>query len=252
VPVYRHAVRVPASSVEEARALIAALAPAGWEETEHGEEVSLAVYGEPELAAALEPVFGAVSSQPVAPDWQYRWREFHRPVTVGPWWIGPPWESPPPGLRRVVIDPGQAFGTGAHATTRLCLELLIEQPPTSLLDLGCGSGVLAIAAGTIGFGPIVALDHDQAAVEETERNARANGVPLEARLADVCADPLPIAGLAVANLERALVPVVAGRFSGSRLIASGYPASDGVRLPGWRRAERRQAEGWAADLFERD
>src|SRR5206468_8894660 len=81
--------------------------------------------------------------------WEDRWREFHRPVRVGPLWIGPPWESAPADANAVVIDPGRAFGTGAHPTTRLCLELLLEAPRGRVLDVGCGSGVLAISAARL-------------------------------------------------------------------------------------------------------
>src|SRR5581483_8593025 len=96
----------------------------------------------------------------VADDWADRWRAFHRGVRLGPLWVGPPWEAAPAGALPVVIDPGRAFGTGAHPTTRLCLELLLEQPPGALVDVGCGSGVLAIAAAKLGHGPVVALDVD--------------------------------------------------------------------------------------------
>lgn len=248
---YRHAVRVPAAAAEEARARLAELAPAGWEEVDHGDAVTFAVYGERGLRPVLQRSFGAVSTTPVASGWQQRWRAFHRPVVVGPLWIGPPWESAPPDLRRLVIDPGRAFGTGAHATTRLCLELLLAQQPCSVADLGCGSGVLAIAAAVLGFAPVVALDADDAAVEETTRNARANGVELAVQRADVRVDPLPTAQLALANLERALLPAVAARFPGTLLIASGYLAADDVHLRGWRSVERRIAGGWVAELFER-
>ena len=89
-----------------------------------------------------------------------------------------------PGVIDLVIDPGRAFGTGAHPTTRLCLELLLELAEAergSLCDLGCGSGVLAIAAARLGFGPVTALDSDRLAVEATAANARDNGVALGAR-----------------------------------------------------------------------
>ena len=126
---------------------------------------------------------------------------FHRPVEVGPLWIGPPWERPAAGLEPVVIDPGRAFGTGAHPTTRLCVELLLELERGSVLDIGCGSGVLAIAAGKLGFGPVFAVDSDPAGVEAAMRNAEANGVELEVRLLDATAEGMPTAEIALANLD---------------------------------------------------
>ena len=79
-----------------------------------------------------------------------------------------------------MIDPGQAFGTGAHATTRLCLELLLAlEPAGPLVDLGCGSGVLAIAAAKLGWAPVLGVDHDPLAVEATRENARVNGVDVD-------------------------------------------------------------------------
>src|SRR5204863_8006533 len=116
--------------------------------------------------------------------WGDRGRDFHRRVRVGPLWVGPPWEKPPPGALAIVVDPGRAFGTGAHPTTRLCLELLLELPRGSLVDVGCGSGVLAIAGVKLGFAPVVAVDTDAEAVEATRANAQANDVGVDARLAD--------------------------------------------------------------------
>ena len=82
--------------------------------------------------------------------------------------VRPPWEPAAATALDVVIDPGQAFGTGAHATTRLCLELLLElEPGGSLLDLGCGSGVLAIVAAQLGFRPVLAVDNDPASLLAT-------------------------------------------------------------------------------------
>ncbi|HKS78772.1 MAG TPA: 50S ribosomal protein L11 methyltransferase, partial [Gaiellaceae bacterium] len=89
--------------------------------------------------------FDVVAADDVAEGWEDGWRAFHHGVRVGRLWVGPPWEEPPLDAVAVVIDPGRAFGTGAHATTRLCLELLQELEPASLLDVGCGSGVLSIA-----------------------------------------------------------------------------------------------------------
>ena len=92
--------------------------------------------GEERLWAA----FGGTRSDEVAGGWEDRWRAFHRPVRIGPLWVGPPWEEPDAGAIAVVIDPGRAFGTCSHATTRLCLELMLDLPRQSLLDVGSGRG----------------------------------------------------------------------------------------------------------------
>jgi ribosomal protein L11 methyltransferase len=170
---------------------------------------------------------------------------------VGPLWIGPPWEEPDEGAIPVTIDPGRAFGTGAHATTRLCLELLLERERGSVVDLGCGSGVLAIAAAKLGFAPVIALDYDDVALEAARGNADANAVELEVRRADVLADVIPAAVLAVANITAEAVAAVGPRVTARTLISSGYLASERPRPDGWRPTERREVEGWAADLFER-
>lgn len=211
----------------------------------------MAVYGGDDELAALAALTGDVVDQPVDGDWAERWRAFHRPVVVGRLWVGPPWEEPWEGLVPVVVDPGQAFGTGAHPTTRLCLELLLSCSPTSLVDLGCGSGVLSIAAAKLGFRPVVAVDVDAAAVRACRRNAAVNGVCVEVRCLDLRVGEPPVAELAVANLERRLIESVAPRLRASLLVASGYLEHEAVSLAGWRRIDRRTAGGWAAELFER-
>ena len=130
--------------------------------------------GELELAAYVEGEAPPRARRrvDVEPGWEERWREFHRPVRVGPFWIGPPWETPAADAVPLVIDPGRAFGTGAHATTRLCIELLSELEPGSLLDVGCGSGVVAIAAAQLGFSPVLGVDVDTAAVEAARSERR--------------------------------------------------------------------------------
>jgi ribosomal protein L11 methyltransferase len=227
-----------------------ALFPAGFEERDVGEELELAGYGEKQAATRLASALGPVAAAPVEPGWEERWKEFHRPVRVGPLWVGPPWERPDAGAVPVVIDPGRAFGTGAHATTRLCLELLLALEPASLVDLGCGSGVLGIAAAKLGFAPVAAVDLDEAAVEATRANAAANGVEVEAARADALAGPLPRADVAVANVALAVVEAVVPRLLARRLVASGYRSGDRPRICGWRIVDRREREGWAADLLE--
>jgi ribosomal protein L11 methyltransferase len=188
----------------------------------------------------------------VALGWEDAWRRFHRPVRVGPLWIGPPWEPPDVDATAIVVDPGRAFGTGAHPTTRLCLELLLELEPTSVVDVGCGSGVLAIAAAKLGFAPVVALDDDDAAVEATRANAAANAVAVDVRRADALVTPLPGVQLAVANIAREPVEQVTERFGGTLLVASGYLEPERPDPEGWTPAVRRTAEGWAADLLVRE
>jgi ribosomal protein L11 methyltransferase len=187
----------------------------------------------------------------VEDDWQDRWRQFHKPVRVGALWIGPPWETPDEGATAVVIDPGRAFGTGGHPTTQLCLELLGAEERGSVLDVGCGSGVLSIAAAKLGFDPVTAFDFDPQAVEATERNALDNGVVVDVTLADLREDALPDADLALANIAADAVEALGPRLRTARAITSGYLVSDEPRLEGYRRERRVQSGGWAADLHVR-
>lgn len=226
------------------------LFPGGFEESDPGGgKIELAAYttGSEDRLRALGPV----SATPVEGGWEDAWKRFHRPVRVGPLWVGPPWEMPDSGSIPVVIDPGRAFGTGAHATTRLCLELLVELRPSSLVDLGCGSGVLAIAAAKLGFAPVVALDSDEAAVEATRANSAANGTAIDARRADVLADRLPVADVALANIALPVVERLGERLAAGLLVSSGYLVGAEPQLPSWRLVARREADGWAGDLLTR-
>jgi ribosomal protein L11 methyltransferase len=172
-------------------------------------------------------------------------------VRIGPLWIGPPWQRPPSDAVPVVIDPGRAFGTGAHTTTQLCLELVVELEQKSLLDVGCGSGVIAIAAALLGFTPVLALDVDEAAIDAIMRNAAVNGVNIDVRRLDLVTDALPKAELAVANISLDLVRTVLARTDARLVVVSGFLERDRVELGAYLRRERRVREGWAADLLER-
>jgi ribosomal protein L11 methyltransferase len=188
--------------------------------------------------------FDVVRAEDVDDDWAERWREFHHGVQVGRFWVGPPWEA-------VVIEPGRAFGTGAHPTTRLTLELLQTLEPSSLLDIGCGSGVLSVAAAKLGFAPVHAIDVDEAAVEAAAENARRNGVEIEARLLDGLVDELPRADVALANVALDVVERLLARVPAARAVTSGYLERDCPEAPGWTPVTRATADGWAADVFER-
>jgi ribosomal protein L11 methyltransferase len=180
----------------------------------------------------------------VAEGWEDGWRAFHHGVRIGRLWVGPPWEEPPADAVAVVIDPGRAFGTGAHATTRLCLELLQELEPASLLDVGCGSGVLSVAAAKLGFAPVTAVDLDEVALETTRANAAANGADVEVRT------ELESSQLAVMNIALDVVERMLGELPVERAITSGYLERDEPRAEGWHRLERRVRDDWAADLLE--
>jgi ribosomal protein L11 methyltransferase len=173
--------------------------------------------------------------------------------------VRPPWEPPGPAALDVVIDPGQAFGTGAHATTRLCLELLLSLPAAgSFADVGCGSGVLAIVAAKLGWDPVTALDIERESVEATRLNAAANGVSVEARRFDLRAEPVPPAALVAANVLSP--PLLEWASSGRgewppRLILSGLLVTEADRVAGAFAAhglterERRVRGEWAALLL---
>ncbi len=243
--------RVASERAEEDRAVLLELVPEGFEEVLRDGELELVAYVEPDLERTLRAAFARVDGADVPDGWADAWRRFHRPVRIGALWVGPPWEPIPADALPVVIDPGRAFGTGAHPTTRLCLELLIGEQPGRLLDLGCGSGVLAIAAARLGFAPVMALDLDEHAVSAARANAEANGVEVDVRVGEVLADALPDADLALANLERDLVERMSARPLPPRLVVSGFLASDRLDFAGWRRAERRELDGWAAEALTR-
>jgi ribosomal protein L11 methyltransferase len=227
------------------------LFPAGFQEIERSDGVELVAYTDAAGEENLWEAFGGVAGSDIESGWEDGWRRFHRPIRVGRLWVGPPWEEPDRDALAVVIDPGRAFGTGAHPTTRLCLELLQELEPTSLVDAGCGSGVLTVAAAKLGFGPVTALDVEDAAVSATRANAAANGVLVEARRSDVLADDLPEAGVTTANILLEAVEALASRARSPVLVASGYLASDRPAVDGWTSRSRRELDGWAADTLVR-
>jgi ribosomal protein L11 methyltransferase len=235
----RVSTEVPLEQAEAARATMVELFPEGFEEVAKADRVELAAYTDGSGAARMWRAFGEYSWREVRDDWHERWRRFHRGVRIGALWVGPPWERPPNEALAVVIDPGRAFGTGAHESTRLCLEHLLTLDRGSLLDVGCGSGVLAIAAARLGFVPVIALDHDAAAVEVARENAAANGVAVDVRLA------------ALANISANALEAIAPRLDVGRLVTSGYLEADHLNLRAFRWVARRTEAGWAADLFQR-
>ncbi|MGN6872380.1 MAG: 50S ribosomal protein L11 methyltransferase [Solirubrobacteraceae bacterium] len=282
----RLAVRVRRHEAEIVLAELLSLAPGGVEEVDVGPEVvEYVVYGAPgELPALpdLKAVAGGalveVLTSEVPDDWDQRWRSFHKPLVLdgGRLVVRPPWEPLPAGADiDLVIDPGQAFGTGAHATTRLCLELMLGlAAPGSgsslgsgsglgeFLDLGCGSGVLAIAAARLGWAPVAAVDFDPLAVAAASSNASVNGVSVEVGRHDLRVDPVLVAPFVAANLLRPLLLTWASRLDGAsalpgRVIASGLLVGEADEIArafasvGLREADRRTSGDWAALLLAR-
>jgi ribosomal protein L11 methyltransferase len=244
----RVSVAVPAERVEQARARMLELFPEGFEEVEGLDGIELIAYTDAGGEERLWHAFGGARAEDVAADWRDRWKEFHRPVRVGQLWIGPSWHEPPNDARAVVIDPSRAFGTGAHPTTQLCIELLLELEPGSVVDLGCGSGVLAIVAAKLGFGPVIAIDADANAVSATLSNAEANDVEIDVRLVDVLADDPPSADIVLANITWPTLENLAPRLRSNQLVSSGYLPTDPESLPPFQHVRRLTRDGWAADL----
>ena len=270
----RLAVRCRAQQAEVVLAELLDLAPAGFEQVDapDGREgiVEYAIYGAqgelPDLGAVQAAVGDdvvEVDSREVPDDWAERWKRFYFPVLVaGKLYVRPPWERAAErgGVEEVVIDPGGAFGTGTHPTTRMCLELMLELPGRgSFTDLGCGSGVLSIAAAKLGFDPVLGVDADRAAVDETDRNARANYVQIEVRRMDLRSEPVPVADVVAANLTARLCQEVARGWAerderpGS-MIASGFLRAEADAIAGALAACELEEDGrvvsgdWAAIL----
>lgn len=252
------------------RAVLAHLASTGWSES-HADsgalrfelwvparQVDAAQRLREALAVAGLPL--TIAERPQEPDWQDGLRRHHQPILVGRVRIRPPWEPPLAGTLDIEIDPGMAFGTGQHATTCGCLELLQAVPAGSVLDVGCGTGVLAIAAARLGHAPITAIDNDPLAVEATLRNAAVNGVTLDVALADAAGTGLPAADTIVANITRMHVAALAEAIVGAPprgAILSGFLEEDAARAlapwlaRGFVERARVCADGWAAVRIER-
>ncbi|MFL5871473.1 MAG: 50S ribosomal protein L11 methyltransferase [Solirubrobacterales bacterium] len=223
----RLAVRCRPELAERVLADLLELAPGGVEEERGTDWVEYAIYGPPgevpdlpDLEAAAGDGLVEIVTTSIPDDWADRWRDFHRPVVIGNGRlvVRPSWKpAGEQGAIDVVIDPGQAFGTGAHATTTLCLEFLLELADAGaatgpLTDLGTGSGVLAIAAAKLGWSPVSGYDSQAAAIEAAAANAGANEVEIEFERLNLREQPTPTAPTVVANLTAPLLRIVAERF----------------------------------------
>lgn len=172
-------------------------------------------------------------------DWLRKWKENFHPLPVGTrFLVSPTWEPAPRDSERLIvrIDPGRAFGTGHHETTRLCLQWLEDSgfslgtTPVTLLDVGTGSGILAIGAALLGFKEITAVDNDPEAVETAKENALLNG--LEHRIQILCQTPSEVEGqfdAVISNIESGPLIRMAGAIA-SKVRAGGRLALSGILL----------------------
>lgn len=247
-------VEVPAESAEAVANYLVELGSPGLASEEGAERIALVAYFEHDgpledlrrylAELALAPEAAIATRWITDANWAENWKQHFTPIAVGRrLYVCPPWSAtPPPGRVAVVIDPGMAFGTGHHATTRGCLELLERHVPaacSAALDVGTGSGVLAIALARLGVPRVIAVDTDAcaraAAAENITRNHVAAAIAIVPSLEEVAGGPFP---LVLANLQLDTLCALAARLTavtepGSVLIASGLL---GPETPAFRRA----------------
>lgn len=271
----RLAVRCAPEQAEIVLAELTVLAPNGVEEDHGPDYVEYAIYGgEGELpdlgeieVAAGDGLVEVVATE-VPDDWADRWQDFHKPILVGGrLWLRPSWEPPKEGAIDVVVDPGQAFGTGAHPTTRMCLELLLElaeagEAEGELTDLGTGSGVLAIAAAKLGWSPVHGYDHEAPAIEAAATNARINDVELQLSRMNLREELPGLSPTTVANMTAPILKEIAKQLEGGRdpstLLLSGLLPTEldematAFEPAGLGEADRRVDGDWAALLLRRE
>ena len=213
---------------------------------------------------------GAIELQSISPvdeqDWVTLTQSQFKPSEIATgFWIVPSWHEPPREAQQVIrLDPGQAFGTGTHPTTRMCLRWIARHacahaPWPRVLDYGCGSGILAIAAAKYGASGVDAVDIDAKAVEATQANALANGVVLRAGLPDQASGPyaLVLANILATPLKL-LAPLLAGHVAvqGSLVLAGILERQEAelqqAYAPGLTLVVSNCEEGWILMTASRD
>lgn len=264
----RVALTLRADAVEDVLDVLMPLLPQGvYERPLDDERTEVSFYGDglpagAELDALAGPALLARADEEVPEGREQRRRRVGRAWEVAGRLRVRSSEDPPgaDGLREIVVEPAGAFGTGAHPTTRMCLELLLALAPAGgFADLGCGAGVLAIAAAQQGWDPVLAVDVDPHSVEATTRNAERNGAPVQAVRADLLEVPPPPARALAANMplevhERvaaALAPDTAVVIASGLIEANADAAARLYGEAGLAERARLQASGWVALRLER-
>jgi ribosomal protein L11 methyltransferase len=272
-PLVRLGIRVRRERAEIALAALLPILQQGAEETEPDQdEIEYALYApraelpaEEDIRALAGDALIDVTLTDVPPGWERRWHQYLQPVEVASGVrrlrIRPPWQAAggDRGVTEIVIDPGELFGAGTHPTTQLCLELLLELDAGGpLCDWGAGSGILAVTAARLGFGPVDAVEVMPDGLEAIQRNAAANGVTVRTHWRNLAVSPAPWAPTATANLTLDLLQEIAASAlerPPERLIASGVLADRADLIAaayarhGLVEAERRVQGDWAAVLL---
>ena len=237
----------------DAVAAILALQPAGWQEEDGGHTLVFwledGAEADASVGAALRRLggFGRLEVEREPPGWEDAWRRFHKPHVIGRLYLRPPWYPARDDLLDIAVEAGLAFGTGGHASTRQCLELIQTIRPGPLLDLGSGSGVVSFAALRLGFTPVTGIDIDPVAVHAAAGNAAMNELAPTFLVGDATdpAYPLPSAAVVVANI--ALRPILrlaerwwpaerAASGGGGEAVGGGEAAGSGAPSPDARTA----------------
>ena len=221
-----------------------------------------------DIAQAVRAGVGRISFQiserAVPDDWrERRLADYQAHPIGGRLLVRPPWApAPPEGLIDIVLEEGGAFGAGTHPTTRTCLELMLSMTPEgSFADLGCGSGVLAILAGLLGFAPLIAVDVQPGSVDATRVNAARAGLEVNAAVGDLSREPAPAAESFVANVPPTVHAGIAASWRDAPdprvgLISGFGPAhADGVAevyaAGGFTEQDRHIHHGWVVSELRR-
>jgi ribosomal protein L11 methyltransferase len=269
--VRRISFRLPSDEKEEILDALMPLLPAGVREepADDGHVLLTSTGATPPARAVLEAAAGVSlsgwSEEEVPADWRERRARFGGAAfeVAGRVLVRSPWDPPPaPGVLDLVMERGGGgFGSGSHATTRMCLELLLDVPPSgSAADLGCGLGTLAIAAARLGWAPVVAVDRMDGAVAAARVNGGRNGVEVDWRVRDLEREPVPLAAMVLVNAPPPVQARVAAALSAGgdvrHVIVSGVVPEELERVTreyaaaGWAVAEQRLEDGWAAARLE--
>jgi ribosomal protein L11 methyltransferase len=262
-------VRVPAALVEDVLDRLLPIVPGGVRERPGGRQVELTMRGDQlpslrEIQRSLGSLPHRLKESEAPDDWRERRLADYEPNVIGGRLLVRPEWAPPAegaGVSEIVLEETSAFGAGTHPTTRTCVEFLLElEPRGSFADLGCGSGVLAIAAAKLGWTPVLAVDLQPESVAAARANATANGVAVTATELDLLAEPAPAATGLAANVPPFVHAQIAASLPDpppSVAILSGFAAAEAAEVIGaytarrFRVTRQLEAHAWVVAVLER-